>query len=498
MKSVKLTAGRIGLLLILGLLLCGPLAAQASPQARDGAVKISPDEAVERAIKNNLGLESERTAIATKKRASDLSWNQFIPSVTVNGALSINNSREKTTVSGLAPVPWDDRFSALGLTESDFERTIPGFDGTMYNYVMPFSIEGLGPRWNLAIPIQTSLTLSMAMLENMNRLRLDYEGGLIAYDKAKLQLERDVRKAYNNMLLLQENISLLRESFEAAGRRVQMAQANYNAGLAPELTLLQTQVAVENMKPVIDQAENGLRISMASFAMFLGLPYDTPFELEALNEGAHPNGNAADFIPFDVKDLISKAAAGRPDVKELRHTILMLQSARKAQYYALFPFLNLSWGITPLYIPDPLKVWRRSGALTFTVGMRLHSLLPFSQENQAVLNMDSQIASANIGLARMIQGTEIEIYNTVLALERTRITAEAQAQTINLAERSRQLTEQAYLAGFQDLLQLQNAELELRQARVQMLEQQFVYLNGLLDLEYSIGVPFGTLSNGAR
>ncbi|HCC37978.1 MAG TPA: TolC family protein, partial [Treponema sp.] len=75
-----------------------------------------------------------------------------------------------------------------------------------------------------------------------------------------------------------------------------------------------------------------------------------------------------------------------------------------------------------------------------------------------------------------------------------RISAEAQAQTVSLAERSYRLTEEAYRAGLQDLLQVQNAEQSLRQARVSMLEQQFNYLNGLIDLEYSIGVPFGTLS----
>jgi hypothetical protein len=42
---------------------------------------------------------------------------------------------------------------------------------------------------------------------------------------------------------------------------------------------------------------------------------------------------------------------------------------------------------------------------------------------------------------------------------------------------------------------VQNAELELKQAKVSVLEQQFNYLNGLIDLEYSIGVPFGTLSS---
>jgi len=351
-------------------------------------------------------------------------------------------------------------------------------------------------QWHVAGSIQASLTVSMAMFENMKRLRLDYQGGLISYEKAKLQLERDVRKAYNNMLLLQENINLLKENFEAAGRRVNMAQANYNAGLAPELTLLQAQVAVENMKPMIDQAENGFRLSLAQFAMFLGLPYDTPFELiPAENEHA--------FIPLDIKELISKAASGKPDIQELRHNILLLQSVRKTQTFSLLPALTLSWNTQHVFIRDPWKDawgekdnWQKSGSLNITLGLRLHSLIPFSPDFQGIKNIDDQIRAATIGLAQLVQGTEIEIYNTILSLEKTHATTEAQTQTVNLAERAYRLTEQAYRSGLQDLLQVQNAELELKQAKVSMLEHQFNYLNGLLDLEYAIGVPFGTLASG--
>jgi outer membrane protein TolC len=457
------------LFLILTIFLCMPIMAQT------GTIRLSADEAVERAIKSNLGLESARVTTSTKKRASDYSWNQFIPNVTVGASVILDN--EKTTASGMIPVE------------------IPGF--SPIHGVVPYSVEA--SQWHVAASIQVSLNISIAMFENMKRLKLDYQGGLIAYDKARLQLERDVRKAYNSMLLLQENIALLRENYEAAGRRVQLARANYNAGLVPELTLLQAQVAMENMKPVMDQVENGYRLSMANFAMFLGMAYDTPFELVPLEK-------VTDFISLDVKDLISKAASGKPDINELRHSMLLLKSARKAQFESLLPTLSLSWNTTPTFLRDPWKDswgekdnWRdQGGRFTISLGIRLHSLIPFSQDFQNVKNLDDQIRSANIGLARMIQGTEIEIYNTVLALNKTQITAEAQAQTVALADRAYRLTEQAFRAGLQDLLQVQNAELELKQAKVSMLEHQFNYLNGLLDLEYSIGVPFGTLNSGAQ
>jgi len=469
--------------ILLGMVISGSLYAQ---------VRLTPDEAVEMALKNNLSLESARASSGTKKRASDLSWNQFIPSVTVGGSLIMDN--EKNKVTGMRPVDIVDLANSL-----DFGSMIPPEYASYINMIPPKTLYTVYPysveasQWHVAGSIQASLTISIAMFENMKRLRLDYEGGMIGYEKAKLQLERDVRKAYNSMLLLQESINLLKESFEAAGRRVAMARANYNAGLAPELSLLQAQVAVENMKPTMDQTENFFRLSLAQFAMFLGLPYDTSFELT-------PMENEAEFIPLDVRELISKAASGKPDIQELRHNILMLQSARKAQSFSLLPALTLSWNTQPVFIMDPWKDdwgekdnWQRSGGLTISLGLRLHSLIPFSADYQGIKNMDDQISAANIGLAQLIRGTEIEIYNTILSLEKTRITTEAQTQTVDLAERSYRLTEQAYRSGLQDLLQVQNAELELKQAKVSMIEQQFNYLNGLLDLEYAIGVPFGTL-----
>ncbi|MDR0302059.1 MAG: TolC family protein [Treponema sp.] len=449
------------------LLLCANLQAQETAPP----MRISPDEAVQLAVKNNLALESTRAGTATKKRASDLSWNQFIPSVDVGGALLRLNNAPEAMVLPLSQI--------LGPTAPDI------------------TLGGGGSQWKVAGSITAAVSFNVSMIEDMKKLRLDYESGIISYEKARLQLERDIRKAYHNLLLLQENINLLRGSFENAERQVQMAQANYNAGLAPELTYLQALVAKENMRPIIDQTENGLKLSMAQFAMYLGLDYNTPFELE-------PVAASTDFISIDVAEMISKAAAGKPDIQELRQTILYLNSYKKSVKHRLFtPTISLSWSADPTFTKDPWKDswfsmddWKQQqGSLRLTIGFRLNGLLPFTVEHQGMKALEDQITTATLGLTQMIQGTEIEIYNTVLALEKARITSEAQAQTVSLAEQSFRLTEQAYQAGLQDYFQVQNTEQSLRQARVQMLEQQFIYLNGLIDLEYSIGVPFGTLSS---
>jgi outer membrane protein TolC len=47
----------------------------------------------------------------------------------------------------------------------------------------------------------------------------------------------------------------------------------------------------------------------------------------------------------------------------------------------------------------------------------------------------------------------------------------------------------------QDFQAVQSASLALDQAKLQLLQVNFNYLNDLIDLEYSIGVPFGTLTS---
>jgi outer membrane protein TolC len=353
------------------------------------------------------------------------------------------------------------------------------------------------PLWHIGGSIQAAFDFSFALFEGMKYLRLQYEAGLLNYGTAKAQLEREVRKSYYQMLLLRERIDLLRESFETADRQVSMAEANYRAGLSPELTLLQAQVSRENLKPQIDQAENLLRMAMASFAMNLGLSFDAAFEL------IPAEGNAS-FIALDVKDLISKAAQSGPDVLALKQGILVMESARRAKKLSIFtPALSLSWGITPVFLRDPWKDnwfkgdnWTSSGALTLSLGFRLHSLFPFAPDLQGVKDQDDGLRDLRIKLAQAIRGTELEIYNTVLSLEKARAAVEAQSLTVEMAEKSYRLTEEAYQAGLQEFLQVQNAELSLREARIGVLEQNFAYIQGLIDLEYTMGVPFGTLTSG--
>ena len=450
-------------LALVSLFLCSVISINANAQNL-----LTPDMAVEMAINNNLNLETSKLALDIRHRKATYAWNQFLPSASVTGTLSRDN----------------------------VASTTQGIDFSYLPNLVPYSITL--PQWHVNGAFSATLDLSFALFEGIKSLRLDYEAGSISNEKAKLQMEQAVRKMYNNILLLEANIVLMNDSLTNANRQAALAEANFRAGLVPRLTWLQAQVAVENMKPAMNDLESNLKILKGNFAVLLGMSYDHIFELEPISF------NVAD-VPMEFTEMISRAASEKPDIMELRANILTLQSQMKAlslQQYT--PFLRLGWNLSYLFNPmlDPFKEslftadnWNQGGNFSVTLGMSFNSLLPFTKEGQQKKDMEANIQIQNIRLAQMIRDTELEIFSKIISLDRIRTSAEAQTAAVNLAEQSYRLTEEAYRAGLQDFQSVQSAALALEQSRLQLFAQQFNYLNDLIDLEYSIGVPFGTLSN---
>ncbi|MGD9940799.1 MAG: TolC family protein [Clostridia bacterium] len=441
------------------------------PPNTTGELVLDIDQAVSLALTNNVGLASSRIDTAAKERKVDTAWNVFIPTVDVSGTMARMNVQ--STTAGFAPVPGGAAPAGL------------------YDWFTSYSVEI--PRWSASGSLSAQLMLNVALFEGMKNLQLDYEAGLITYAQARVQLERDVRKAYYSILLLQENVLLMEENVAAAERRADQAQANYQAGIVPELSLLQARVAAANLKPALEELRNAVTSSLAGFAMNLGLPRDTAIVLAGAPEPV--------FIHLDADKLTGSVASGRLEVRSMLKSLELIESARKLTALQLYsPSLILGLNFDPTFQGDPLEDswfmdegWKqRSGMFRATLSYRLNGLLPLTKEAQALVELDESREKLRIALAQSIRGMETEVDSIVLRLDKARRSIDALQLNVQLAERAYFLAEEAYRSGAKDLLDVQNSELELRKARNEVLKEKFNYMTGLLDLEYAMGVPFGT------
>ncbi|GMO48829.1 MAG: hypothetical protein Ta2G_05180 [Termitinemataceae bacterium] len=423
--------------------------------------RITQDEAVELAIKNNLNLESQRIDTAQKKRKSDLFWNQFIPTVSAQAAFIGDNNKQPVT------------------EYADISN------------------------WHFNWGVDVSLTLPViALASGIKSLKQDYQNGVITYDKAKLQLERDIRKSYNQILLIQENYNLQQQSLDNAKAAAESARINYLNGRSPELSWLQAEVTAKNQMPAIDQTQNSLKMAKNELAMNLGLDFnELELDLEPLEEGSS-------FAALNTDELVKQSLERKPELLDIRAQLRTAQTQRTAQLLQIWtPAMQLKWNTSSTYTQSEIAGektsftnwddWnpKSSGGFTFALSWTPTNFLPFGANYQSIKAIDDNLSKLRIGLTQTIQATELEVYNKLFTLEQTRLSMEASEANVDLARRSYNMTRQAYGSGLQNFLQVQQSEEQLNKAQLSMHQQKFDYISNLIDLEYAIGVPFGTYSS---
>ncbi len=440
------------------------------------AEEIDLETAVAMALQSNLGLENEMLELMQKKLISETWWNRFYPSVSARATMARSN--EVQEASGLAP------FNVPSATSAPPTGA--------FDYVAPFS-EDL-PRWNLSTGIDMQLNLTMQMVPGVRLALLDYENGQITMEEARRKVERDVTKRFYDLLLLKEQIDLTRQQIDAAERRYEQARINYENGLADEYTMLSAQVAWENQKPRLAGLEVQYQQSLLVFRNDLGVSLTRPLE---------PTGTIdPPSLSMQLRDVTRDLLERRLDVRQLEYLDRILEQRYSLADTGRAPVLSFGWSWDPAFGGDPWEDdlfdgdrWnQRSGAFTITVRQPLDPWLPYSQLRNELADVRKQQRQNTIRRNQAITGAEIEVRSLIRAIQAAEETVETLESNIRLAQRAYELAEIGYDNGLRDLLEVQNAEVELQNARFEMLRQRKQIMDNLLDLQFALNVSIDEIA----
>lgn len=425
----------------------------------DKVMNLTVEQAVDYANQNSKTLKSSAIDLEMKRRANSFKWNQLLPSVNITGTVSRSNEKVDTTAAmmeGIAGMLGMPAPAPAEITEADHWMVVGN----------------VGISWNF----------SFALIDGMRLIKKQYEAGQITWEQTVRQNELQIRKLFYGLLLQQESLNLQKKSLENARLRAEQARVNYRNGLIPELTLLQSQVAYENARPNILKQEQALNQQLDLFGFMLGVPAGTKISLEG---EINPS-----FVDLNPEELISLYAQNHPDILSLQKNLEILNlnlSVQNMQAYT--PALQLSWGFQPV-VSDISSNWidtyMDNGAFSATLAWNLTNLLPFSTNRQSARDTKDNIRKLELSLETLIEKTELDIRTQVDALAQSQAAIEASAGNIQLAQRSYDMTLVAYRNGTVELLDVRDAENQLNQAKLGLVNEKFNYLSGLLDLEYTL------------
>lgn len=451
------------LLLLLTLLGSPALVAQEDEELPSPSPEVrvlDVESALALALESNLGIQSQELDVAQKQLIRDSWWNRFYPSISARATLGRMNEEQTATTIQAGP------------------------GGT------PVVAQIEQPRWNLSTALEMNLRLTPALSPGINLAGIDLGASRIELQDQQAQVERDVQKSFYELLVTEAQIRLIEERIRTAENRLEQTRLNYEAGLVDEFTLLSARVNVANLRPQLAQLRNGYQQQMMAFKMQIGADLDEQLRLTGSIEPPAGIQALRDSVgPVDQEDL-----GGRFDIQGLRQQALILREQERLTRYQSYPSLNLGFTVDPTFQGDPWgdnwfdgDLWgQRSGMFSVSIVQPIDPWIPRSETQNELKGLERQLIQNQLNLSQARTGAEIEVRSLISNIESSLESIEALELNVELAERAYELAEQAYNNGLRDLTEVEQAEVDLQDARLQLIQEQNRILASLLDLEYAL------------
>lgn len=236
--------------------------------------------------------------------------------------------------------------------KSDFLPTFSTtYSYTRLNDVNDITIPGIGSietgdqdnyQWKASVtqPLFTGFALMSA--HELAKLGIDQSS--VALELERLDLALSVKEAYYGVLEADRAVDVAKSAVEALTSHRETAKHFYEVGMTPVNDLLKAEVELANAQHNLIKAQNGARLSRASFNVLLSGPIDAPVVL-------------ADILTFtpqasDFETELAKALKTRPEMKAI--DIAGVQADQrinlsKSKYYpeAAFVYNYIKQGDTP-------------------------------------------------------------------------------------------------------------------------------------------------------
>ncbi|MDE6068703.1 MAG: TolC family protein, partial [Treponemataceae bacterium] len=334
--------------------------------------------------------------------------------------------------------------------------------------------------WALVGNINAQLNLSLAYIYSIRAAKAGYEGGKITWEQSQKQTIMNIKKLFYGLLLQQESLEIQRMSLENARQRAAQAQINFNNGRIPQLQFFNAQVTYENQRPEVETAERSFNQQLDTFAFLIGMPVGTKIELSGSIE--------PEYVNVTAEELLEKYGEKNLDLRALQNNIDILNMNLKALNLSSYtPALVLSYGY------QPTGTWwsgdldfADQGSLSITLAFNITNMLPWSANRQQAQDLKDNISKLNLTMETLTENQKVQVRKAVDTLNQAREQIDSMGRTVELAQRSYDMSVSSFNNGRMELLDVRDAQTQLNQAMLGQLNQKFNYISALMDLEYEL------------
>jgi len=413
-----------------------------SGKATAGVLPLTLDDALQRGLKNNLGLilQSSNEKNANGQRLLELQ--HLLPTIT--GAASIEVEQVNLAAYGLK---------------------FPGVNPI----VGPFQV----------VDFRAYLTqnlVNLQALENYMASKHNFESAKLTAQDARELVVMTVGNAY--LLCLADEARIAAVQAEMATSKVSFDQATqaHEAGTSPRLDVLRSQVDYQNEQQQLIATQNQFEKDKLALARAIGLPLDQKF-------------NLSDKEPFaaldtpDPQQAFEQALKQRKDLAAASEQLEAAKAAKKAAFDQQLPAASFAGdfgdlGTTPAH----------SHGTYSATGQISAPILQIAKVHGDEQVADAQVDQTRAKLSDQVQQVNQDVRDAILDIQSAAKLVDAAHSNVQLATEALNEAQQRFKAGVSDNLAVSQALSQLEQANDQYIGALYQHNVAKLSLARALGV----------
>ncbi len=430
------------------------------------------DEAIKTALNNNSDVKIAEMNVKKASAAVHEAFGYALPSLDLSAGFTHFLEKPKTPFPDFEALLGNATYSIL------FDENVIPRDDNKFKPV-GYSLQSFALANNYETNLQlTQILFSSAVFRGIGASQ-------IYLDLSKAQLKNtisatvlNVEKAFYGVQLTKEVYLITKASFENAQENYKNVSALYGQGLVSEFDNLQAEVQVENIRPTLLDMENRLKDAADGLKILLGLNPEIEIDVEGeITYQPMPIPETQDMIDEVLKSNLSLQTLSLK--AQVDDAFIDLD---RAEYWPnIAAFGNYSYAGSG-------EKWDFQNYSSMTVGVNFSiNLWKGQRTSHRVEQSTLTYQQTEEQVSQLKDYLTAQVKSKINELHRVQAVVESQDKNVSLAERAYQISTVRYKEGTSSQLEVQNADIALRQARLNRLQTVYSYLITRYELEQMIG-----------
>ena len=346
----------------------------------------------------------------------------------------------------------------------------------------PLEIE-VGTDNNVSAGITAAMPLVNAQLwQSLKLSALDVELAIEQARSSKISLVSQVKQSFYAVLLAKEAYNVYKEVYDNAQKNFEDTEKKYKVGKASEFEYLRAKVNVNNAEPEVFNAENSVVLAIWQLKAIMGIDLNTNIDIE---------GRLADYEDEVLSSMLvsdSISFENNTNLLQLKLQDEMLSRTIKMSKFQYIPTLSAQFaynynamGNTFDMNWNPYSVVALSLNIPIFDGFSKHNNIRQYKKTQDILRLNIEDTERNLNIA-------LENYKNQMNTSVKRYTA-AEA-TLEMAQKSYDISEKMYELGKATLVELNDAQLALTQAQLTMSQAIYQFMINKASIDELMGVEY--------